>query len=382
MAEKHTIEDIARLAGVSKATVSRVLNNKPDVDPATRARILRIVEEVSFVPSITASGLAGGRSRLIGVLIPSFTWPFIPDVLRGVADVLSTTPYELVLYSIKDSTRTPETAAREKETSSVVNNILATNLTAGILAIFPGFLSHYVTRLYKKGVPLVLVDDQTPPTSVPWVGANNYHGAYMAVRHLLSLGHRRIAHIQGPMGLLCSHERYQGYLDALQAEGITPDPQLAIEGNFSTSGGHVAARQLLALPEEVRPTAIFAASDQTAYGVFAAAEEFGLHIPKDVALVGFDDISASAHLRPALTTVRQPFYEMGQYSIELLLSMLNTNSNANSASPLQSSGWSSKLAATPFAREMNENDPIRIQLPTSLVVRASCGSTQNLSIPR
>src|SRR5437588_11240857 len=97
MPGKPTIQDIARLAGVSKATVSRVLNNKPDVDPATRARILRIVEEVGFVPSITASGLAGGRSRLMGVLIPSFTWPFIPDVLRGVADVLSTTPYELVL---------------------------------------------------------------------------------------------------------------------------------------------------------------------------------------------------------------------------------------------------------------------------------------------
>lgn len=378
MAEKHTIEDIARLAGVSKATVSRVLNNKPDVDPATRARILRIVEEVGFVPSITASGLAGGRSRLIGVLIPSFTWPFIPDVLRGVAEVISTAPYELVLYSIKDSTRDRETATRERETSTVINHILATRLTAGILAIFPGFLSHYMTQLHKQGVPMVVIDDQKPPTETPWVGADNYHGAYEAVRHLLNLGHRRIAHIRAPLAYLCSHERYQGYCDALQTEGITPEPQLVLEGDFTTSGGYVAASKLLALPEEARPTAIFAASDQTAYGVFTAAEEYGLDIPQDVALVGFDDIAASTHLRPALTTVRQPFYEMGQHGIELLLSMLTSNT----ASPLNGNGWSSKLAATPFTREMNYGDPIRIQLPTNLVVRASCGSSQNLSIPR
>ena len=380
MAEKHTIEDIARLAGVSKATVSRVLNNKPDVDPATRARILRIVEEVGFVPSITASGLAGGRSRLIGVIIPSFTWPFIPDVLRGVAEVISTTPYELVLYSIKDSTRDHETARREKETSNVINHILATKLTAGILAIFPGFLSHYMTQLHKQGVPMVLIDDQKPPTETPWVGADNYHGAYEAVRHLLRLGHRRIAHIRAPLEHLCSHERYQGYCDALQAEGIMPDPQLVLTGDFTTSGGYRAASKLFALSQESRPTAIFAASDQTAFGVFTAAEEYGLDIPQDVALVGFDDITAAAHLRPALTTVRQPFYEMGQCGIEVLLSMLNIN--GNSTSPLQDSGWSSKLAAAPFAREMHTGDPIRIQLPTNLVVRASCGSSQNLSIPR
>ena len=163
MQGKHTIEDIARLAGVSKATVSRVLNHKPDVDPATRERILHIVEEVGFIPSITATGLAGGRSRLIGVLIPSFTWPFISDVMRGVAEVVAETPYELVLYSINES-------QREQNNSDVVDHILSTKLVAGLLAIFPGLLSDYMVRVHKQGFPAVLIDDQKPPTSTPWEG--------------------------------------------------------------------------------------------------------------------------------------------------------------------------------------------------------------------
>lgn len=378
MAGKRTIQDIARLAGVSKATVSRVLNHKPDVDPTTRERILRIVDEEGFVPSITASGLAGGRSRLIGVLIPSFTWPFIPDVMKGVADIIGETSYELVLYSINES-------GREKSTSDVIDHILATKLTAGILAIFPGTLSSYLSRLHKQGFPTVLIDDQKPPTVTPWVGADNYNGARAAVRHLLRLGHKRIAHIQGPLKHLCSHERYQGYCDALQEEGLTPDPRLVLEGDFTSSGGRACASAFFGLPSGERPTAIFAASDQMAYGVLAAAEEYDIHIPENLALVGFDDIASSAHVRPALTTVKQPFYEMGQHGIELLLSMLNTPNIPNVPGVLNGSlqnagGWrTSQPSSTPVA-EVHDHEHIRVQLPTSLVVRVSCGSPQQLPV--
>ncbi len=366
MPGKHTIDDIARLASVSKATVSRVLNHKPDVDPLTRERILRIVDEVGFVPSITATGLAGGRSHLLGVLVPSFSWPFIPDVMRGVAEVIGETPYEMVLYSVNDS-------HREKDTNEVIDHILTTRLTAGLLAIFPGLLSHYLVRLHKQGFPVVLIDDQKPPTSTPWVGADNYYGAQTAVRHLITLGHRRIAHIQGPLRYLCSHERHQGYCDALTEAGLTVDPQLVLEGDFTTKGGRATALKLLALPPEQRPTAIFTSNDQMAFGVFAAAEEYGLHIPDDVALVGFDDISAAAHMRPSLTTVRQPFSEMGQRGTELLLSMLNT--------PPTTLHGKKHTPQTPYLASssgnesgIHESEPVRIQLPTYLVVRASCGA--------
>src|SRR5579883_719725 len=188
--DAHTT-NIARLAGVSTATVSRVLNQKPDVDPATRERILRIMEEQGFVPSITASGLASGRSRLIGVLVASFTWPLIPDIIHGVAEVVERSSYELVLYSINDS-------SRESDKWEMIDHILATKLTSGLLAIMPGQSSRHIARLHSYGFPVVIVDDEDPPASAPWVGVDNRGGAYAAVRHLLRLGHRRIAHIQGP----------------------------------------------------------------------------------------------------------------------------------------------------------------------------------------
>jgi LacI family transcriptional regulator len=372
MAGKRTIDDIARLAGVSKATVSRVLNHKPDVDPVTRERILRIMEEEGFVPSITASGLAGGRSRLIGVLVPSFTWPLIPDVMRGVAEVVGLTPYEMVLYSINDSIRD------NGSNGDVIDHIMATKLTAGILAILPGHSSKHVVRLHKHGFPVVMIDDQELPGELPWIGADNQGGAYAAVSHLLQLGHRRIAHIQGPLKHLCSRERYQGYCQALEEAGLHVDSELVLEGDFTPAGGRSAASRLFALPVERRPTAIFAASDPMAYGVLAAAEEYGLHVPRDIALVGFDDIASSAHVRPALTTVRQPFYEMGQHGIKLLLSMLNVpriplrgDTGMNSFLPL--------FSASSEVGGKENGDPVRIQLPTSLIVRASCGSPHRFS---
>lgn len=372
MAGKRTIDDIARLAGVSKATVSRVLNHKPDVDPVTRERILHIMEEEGFVPSITASGLAGGRSRLIGVLVPSFTWPLIPDVMRGVAEVVGLTPYEMVLYSINDSLR------ENGSNGDVIDHILATKLTAGILAILPGSSSRHVVRLHKHGFPVVMIDDQDLPGELPWIGADNRTGAYEAVNHLLRLGHRRIAHIQGPMKHLCSRERYEGYRLALEEAGLKVDPELVLEGDFTPNGGRNVTSKFFSLPVERRPTAIFSASDPMAYGVLAAAEEYGLHIPRDIALVGFDDIASSAHVRPALTTVRQPFYEMGQHGIKLLLSMLNTQRIPTRNDTMLTSFLSS-IAKSSHIEGEDDGGPVRIQLPTSLIVRASCGSPHHFS---
>src|SRR5438034_549825 len=317
MAGKPTIKEIALLAGVSKTTVSRVLNHKPDVDPATRERILHIIEEQGFVASIPASGLASGRRSLIGMLVPSWIWPLIPELMRGVAEVIEQTPYELVLYSINN-------ADLKKDRSEVINRVLATQLTAGLLAVYPGEASQDLTRLYNQGFPVVIIDDQRGQTT-PWVGADNVTGAYVAVRHLISLGHQRIAHITGPQKYLVSHERYNGYRQALLEAGIIPDPDLVLEGDFLPPTGRSCAIRLFELPLDRRPTAIFAATDQMAYGVLAAAEEYGLSVPRDVALVGFDDDVPSAHVRPALTTIRQPNYEMGQQGMKLLLSMLDAS---------------------------------------------------------
>ena len=371
MTGKLTIKEIAQIANVSKTTVSRVLNHKPDVDPVTRERILHIIEEQGFVPSIPASGLANGRRSLIGMLVPSWIWPFIPDLMRGVAEAIEQTPYELVLYSINKTDL-------KKGRSDVINRMLATQLTAGLLAVYPGEASQDLTSLYNQGFPVVIIDDQRGQTT-QWVGADNVTGAYIAVRHLINLGHRRIAHIAGPNEYLVYHECYNGYRQALLEAGIIPDPDLALEGDFILPTGRSCAIKLFELPIEKRPSAIFTATDQMAYGVLAAAEEYGLTVPQDIALVGFGDDAPSAHVRPALTTIKQPNYEMGRQGITLLLSLPNTPGFTGDHRP----------SATLSARTRGDVDngknpisekPIRIQLETQLIVRGSCGSGDNISI--
>ena len=362
MPKRPTIEDIARLAGVSRTTISRVLNHRPDVDRATRERVLRIIEEQGYVPSLTAAGLAGGHNRLLGMLLPVFTWPIIPDLIRGISEILKQTPYELVLYTFND-----EDLNRDRH--DVINRLLATNLTAGLLGVFPGGLSDQLTELYHQGVPVVIIDDQQAQVT-PWVRADNVTGAYEVVRHLTQLGHRRIAHIQGPAEYLASHDRHQGYLRALAEADIAPNPALIIEGDFLPQSGYDGAKRLFDLPPDIRPTAIFASADQMAYGVLRAAEERNIVISKEIALVGFDDDAPSAHVLPPLTTVRQPSFEMGQEAIKLLLDLV-----------AQAEGQDSGLDDSPPVADSNLPSPLQIVLPTSLIVRASSGATDPASLP-
>ena len=367
MPKKVTILDIARLAGVSRTTVSRVLNQKGEVDPITRERVQHIIDEQGFVPSAAAAGLAGGHSHLIGMLVPTFTWPIIPELMRGIAEVINNTSYEMVLYSFND-----EDLSRDH--SIIIKRVLATQLTAGILAVFPGRISAQLTRLYQQGLPVVIIDDQAEQTT-PWVQADNVTGAYLAAQHLIQLGHRRIAHIQGPPEYLASHDRHAGYLPALQEAGLTPDPDLIVTGDFLPPSGRACAKQLFALPPEKRPTAIFAATDQMAYGVLVAADEHGLSIPEDIALVGFDDDAPSAHVRPPLTTIRQPSFEMGQQGIELLLSMVSATEEPT---PQQRGIWT--RANTAQAEVQSATKPVHIVLPTTLVVRESCGAGYHIPL--
>ncbi len=362
MAKKPTIEDIARLAGVSRTTVSRVLNHRPDVDRRTRERVQRIIEDKSYVPSPAATGLAGGRNRLIGMLLPAFTWPIVPDLVRGITEMLKQTPYELVLYTFNDEDL-------DRDRREVINRLLATQLTAGLLGVYPGRLATQLTQLYHRRVPVVIIDDQQEHVT-PWICCDNLAGAYTAVHYLVQLGHRRIAHIQGPPDYLCSHQRHEGYLQALHEAGIEPDPQLVVKGDFLPQSGYTGANLLLDLPAESRPTAIFAAADQMAYGAIRAAEEHGLSIPEDLALVGFDDDAPSAHVLPPLTTVRQPSYEMGQEGIKLLLALV-AQAEADDLDFIPSNELSAPLPTHP-------TQPI--VLPTTLIVRASCGANEPNSL--
>ncbi|HLG65626.1 MAG TPA: LacI family DNA-binding transcriptional regulator [Ktedonosporobacter sp.] len=361
MQKKLTIQDIARLAGVSKATVSRVLNRNPAVNAETSERVMRIVQEYDFVPNVTATGLAGGKTRLVGVLAPPLVWAGISEMLLGVAGYIEHTPYEIVLYSISFS----------RNHTDILDRILSMRMISGLLAILPGALSRHLTERFHKGLPLVMIDDQEKPVDIPWVGIDNVAGASTATRHLLELGHRRIAYIQGPQNYICAVERYQGYIQTLQQAGITPDPALVFQGRFDTMSGRECASALFALERTAWPSAIFAANDQMAYGVLEVAEERGIRVPEDVSLIGFDDNPLSSHLRPALTTIRQPFSEMGYKAIEQLLTMIDPNHRLVSGHK----DADAMLAIDRFSH-IHMDAAQRIQLPTSLVVRASTAAPQ------
>src|SRR5258707_5792840 len=247
MKKQLTIQDIAKLAGVSKATVSRVLNHKPTVDPEIRERVMKIVNERGFVPSITATVLRGGRTQLIGVLAPPLIWPYVPEIMLGVAEVTDRTDYEVVLYCMGPA----------RNHSDVLDRILAMKLSTGLLAIMPGQLGSHLDHLYKQGVPIVTIEDQVAPISTPWIGINNVSSAYEATRYLLDLGHRRIGHILGPLDYLCVNERYNGYCRALREAGLEPDPTLIWQGDFTPEGGKECAHQIFSLSPNQRPTAIF-----------------------------------------------------------------------------------------------------------------------------
>ncbi len=352
--------------GSLKATVSRVLNHHPTVDAALSERVMHIVQRYGFVPNPTATGLAKGRTRLIGVLAPPLTWPAIPEIVRGIAEYIEDTTYEIVLYSI----------SLKRDHSDVIDRILEMRMVSGLVAIMPGELARHLTNRYQHGLPLVMIDDQEKPTRVPWVGIDNIAGAYEATQHLLTLGYRRVAHIVGPQSYHCAIERYEGYRRALQDAGITPDPTLLLQGNFDVASGRHSAEQLFVRDKRSLPDAIFVGNDQMAYGVLEVAERQGIRVPEDIAVVGFDDNMLSSHTRPPLTTVRQPFSEMGSQAIELLLAMIDPEHRFD------------KGPQKGFARQgpdgsLEDEDVdhlIRIQLPTCLIVRASTGASYPLSV--
>ncbi len=361
-----TIQDIARLAGVSKATVSRVLNHHPSVNALLRERVQRVVQEYDFVPSVTAIGLAGGHTRLIGVLAPPLTWPSVPEIMHGVAEYTESTNYEIVLYS----------TGFERNHSDVLDRILSMKMVAGLLAIFPGELAHHLRHRFQHGFPLVTIDDQAEPATLPWIGVDNISSAYEATRHLLDLGHRRIAHILGPQNFFCAVERFQGYCQALQDAGISLDPTLLLQGTFEPATGRRCATTLFSRDRQDWPTAVFVANDQMAYGVLEVAEQRGISVPEEIAVVGFDDNNFSAHIRPALTTIHQPFSEMGRKALEVLITMIDQNQSMEKGSHKRTMQQGLKHS---FEESQASTTP-RIRLPTHLVVRASSGAPRPLSI--
>jgi LacI family transcriptional regulator len=302
-----TIREIADLAGVSVATVSRVMNGRDDVSSETRELVQRIVRERGYTANRSARGLSAGRTGLIGGTVPLVHPAYFSFILSGAAEALYERDMRLVLC--------PTQHEHEREVTLLERMMHGT--TDGGLLILPQESADELEHLLESGYRFVVVDPLQPLNErIPSVSAAHSAGADIAVKHLLSLGHRRIAAITGPRGWIATEERLRGYQAALAAAGILPEPELVVESNFEIELGLRAARRLLDLHEP--PTAIFAFNDNIAIGALQAARERGVRVPEELSVVGFDDVEAAEIVTPMLTTIRQPLAEMGRMAVSLL----------------------------------------------------------------
>jgi LacI family transcriptional regulator len=305
-----TIRQIADLAGVSIATVSRVLNGRDDVAPETREAVTRIIRENGYTANRTARGLSAGRTGLVGVLVPLIYPAYFSGMLAGASEALAELDMQIVL--------SPTAGEHDREVS-VLDKLHG--VTDGALMMQPEESSPELVRLLDEGYRFVVLDPLIPlDQRIASVAAAHGSGADQAMRHLLDLGHRRIAQISGPRGWVATEDRRRGYYAALASAGILPDLTLEVESIPEIGPGRAAAEVLLDLPEP--PTAIFAFNDNIAIGVIQAARERGVRVPDDLSVVGFDDVEHATVVSPTLTTVRQPLAEMGRTAVSLLNRLL------------------------------------------------------------
>jgi LacI family transcriptional regulator, xylobiose transport system transcriptional regulator len=297
-----TIAQIAEESGLSTATVSKVLNGRPDVSDRTRL----IVQDV-LVSSGYRKKANSDPPPLIDVVFNDFDSPWATEIVRAAAAAAQ--PEGLTVAF---------TALSEGEERQIWFDHITSRGTRGIILLLSELTERQRAELAARGLPFVVMDPTAEPgPEVSSVGATNWSGGLSATNHLIELGHRRIAIITGPPALLCSRARLDGYRGALERAGIALDEQLVRPGDFRVKAGYEQGKALFALPD--RPSAIFAGNDLAALGVLRAAREMGLHVPEDVSVVGFDDIPLAAWSTPSLTTVRQPLSEMAAVAVRTLL---------------------------------------------------------------
>lgn len=325
-----TINDVARQAGVSVPTVSKVINARYGVAPETMERVQRVIDELGYESSLVARTLRSRETGVIGILVADFE-PFSTELLKGAARAIRASGYELVAYSAGGAGR--EQPGWERK----YLNRLSGTLIDGAVLVTPTVVD------VGYGTPVVAVDPHTGHPDMPTVLSDNLHGAVLATEHLLGLGHRRIGFLAGRPDLESAALRERGYRETLLRAGIAVDDELIAVGNYEAESATRAAQQLLHLDRP--PTAIFAANDLSAIQTVAVARSVGLHVPRDLSVVGFDNVPESALAEPALTTIEQQIQAMGFHAVEMLLKL---------------------IAGTDL-------DPVHLTLPTTLVVRNSCG---------
>jgi len=303
-----TIQDVAKTAGVSVSTVSRVLNGKVDVASETQDRIRSVIDDLGYTTNLAARSMRSFKKNMVGLIMPDVAYPFAIEVMKGVNRAIAESEFDLLVYTTGDVKKSGRASHEQKYVSLISNSI-----TDGVIIVAP------VTGEFSTDAPIVSIDPLMSNPNYPSVHATNYQGAIDAMNYLFGLGHKRIGFIGGRAELESSNRRLLGYREALENAGIPVDEQLIASGNYTTEAGAKCAQELLSLDHP--PTAIFASNDQSAMGVFEIAQEMGLRIPDDLSVVGFDNIMESKYM--GLTTVDQFIAEMGFVATQMLIKLIN-----------------------------------------------------------
>jgi len=330
--KRSTIKDVALAAGVAVSTVSRVINDSGYASRESRQRVLKAVEELHFQPSRAARSLATGRTGTVALVLPDITNPFFPALARGVEDAASAAGYTVILCN------TDNDASQE----AMYANLLRQQRVDGVVLTACSFNNRDLWSQMTERIPVVLTDRRLEGAIDETVFVDNVAGAYLATRQLLELGHRRIGLIGGPLGLSTTEDRQRGYEQALREAGLEPDETLMRNGDFRYASGYARMRELA----EQHVTAVFAANDMMAIGAIRAVEDAGGRVPDHIAVVGFDDILLASMIKPGLTTIAQPTYQMGVMAVDRLLERMRTDATG---------------------------EPRQVVLEPTLVVRDSCG---------
>jgi LacI family transcriptional regulator len=310
-ARRITLAEIAAQAGVSAPTVSRVLKGRPDVAPATRMRIEQLLAESGYISSKATRASRPASSEVIDLVVLDLDNPAIVEIVRGVEAALARSALSLAIAATHEDPREEQqwlTKIQERG-------------TRGVIFVRPQDHSPNAAALRQMGIPFVICNHLGEAgLDIPSVGTTNWAGGRIAVEYLLSLGHRRIGMIGGPLSLRCSLDRIAGYRTALEAAGIPIDPNLIRPGDFRLQSGYAQTCALLDLPDP--PTAIFASNDLEAMGVYKALYLRNMHIPEHMSVIGFDNIPFASVVSPGLTTIHQPLFDMGRMATTMLLRLV------------------------------------------------------------
>ncbi len=329
------IADVAQLAGVSTATVSRALTAPGQLRAATLARVMEAVRSIGYTPNVAARSLRARRTMLVLVVVPDIANPFFADVLRGIDEELSAHGYGLLIGNL----------ARTRKKEPQLIGIVQSGQVDGVILLNGRVPEGLDRSMSDTGTPMVAVCEAIPGANFPQVGAQNREAAIEAVAYLVALGHRRLAYVAGPKDNVLERERRAGFLQGLRAAGIDRRQASIYPGDFTFAAGETAAQTFLSSPG--RPTGVFAANDEMAIGFLKSVRAAGVSVPRDVSVVGFDGIAFADYVEPTLTTFRQPRRELGRQGAALLVEALSGAATAT--------------------------DAPHIRLPVPLVVRDSTG---------